>query len=42
MIIWVENNKLEGIWKEVIVTSFKEQSWHLPGRTEENHKNQSG
>jgi len=31
------NVELDRIWKEM--SDFKVQSWHLPGGTEENHKN---
>jgi hypothetical protein len=33
------NCELERIWKEAVVASFKVQSRHLPGGTEENHEN---
>jgi hypothetical protein len=35
-------NKLEGVWKEATLTCFKAQSWHLPGRTVENHEKYVG
>jgi hypothetical protein len=33
-------NELER-WKEAVMASSDVLSWHLPGRTEENHKNLS-
>jgi len=33
------NDELEGMWKETIVAYFKVLSRHLPGGTEESHKN---
>jgi hypothetical protein len=32
------NDKLEIMWKEVVVTYFKVLSWHLLGGMEKNHK----
>jgi hypothetical protein len=39
----IMNNNLERIWKEAVLAQFKVLSRHLPGSTEENHKEpQSG
>jgi hypothetical protein len=32
------NDKLQRMWKEAAVASFKALFWHLPGGIEENHK----
>jgi hypothetical protein len=32
------NSELERISKEMVMAKFKVLFWHLPGRTEENHK----
>jgi hypothetical protein len=36
---WLMNNKLESLWKEMVVTQFKVLSRHLFGGTEVNHEN---
>jgi hypothetical protein len=36
------NEKLERMWKAVVMTYFKIVSWNFPGGTEENHRNKSG
>jgi hypothetical protein len=36
---WQVNNKLERMWKKVVMTWFKVLPWNLPRGTEENHKN---
>jgi hypothetical protein len=30
--------ELEGMWEEMVITSFIVLSWHLPQRTEGNHE----
>jgi hypothetical protein len=32
------SDELEMILKEAVVAQFKALSWHLPGRTEDDHK----
>jgi hypothetical protein len=32
-------NELKRMWKEVVMAKLKVLSWHLPGRTEEHHRN---
>jgi hypothetical protein len=34
-------SELEKMWKEVVMAKFKVLSWHIPGGTEEIHKNLS-
>jgi hypothetical protein len=34
--MWLINNELERIWKEVVIAKFKVLLWHLPVWTEEN------
>jgi hypothetical protein len=36
------NNELERIWKDATVAFFKALFWHLPGGTEETHKDPQG
>jgi hypothetical protein len=36
------NNELERMWKEAVIASFKVQSQHLLGGTEENTEKVSG
>jgi hypothetical protein len=33
------NNELKAIWKEAVLDEFKALSWHLPGGTQEDHRN---
>jgi hypothetical protein len=34
----IMNNKAKGMWKEAVMASFKVLSYHLPGKSEGNHK----
>jgi hypothetical protein len=39
MEIKIINGKYVRIWKQQVIASSKELSWHSPGKTEENHDN---
>lgn len=34
----IVNSEMGGMWKEAVMAHFELLCWHMPGRTEENHK----